>query len=50
MRHVLFFVLTFAVHALTLGQDPDHSSLFSKAKEPAKVATRGRRHTRTLPP
>ena len=39
MRHVLFFLLAFAVHVLTIGQVFDHSSLFSKAKEPTKVAT-----------
>ena len=48
MRHVLFFVLIFALHGLTLGQASDHAQLFSKSKEPAKVATHSAEDTQGL--
>ena len=48
MRHVLFFVLVFALHGLTFGQATDHSQLFSESKEPAKVATHSAEDTQGL--
>ena len=48
MRHVLFVLLAFAVHVLTIGQVFDHSSLFSKSKEPTKVATHSAEDTQGL--